>query len=152
MQQSQCLLICFLHFAIFLFQWKDFASTLTKTSAFYNSFHFLVDRFYRSSLEFQHYYVMVMNTSYRYTALVIFWGSYRHFAVLWGYFYILSSNISPWIYIKNAKNNRQVKSLDVSPSCELEGVLHIVLPRKVVTTQKWNSQIFLWAERNELEM
>ena len=62
-------------------------------------------------------------------------GSYRHFTVLWGYFYTLSSNISSSKYIKNAKNSRQVKTLDVSSCCELEGVLHIVLLRKVVTTQ-----------------
>ena len=71
----------------------------------------------------------------QHTALMIFFCSYRHFTVVWSYFYILSSNISSSKYIKNAKNSRQVKTLDVSSCCELEGVLHIVLLRKVVTTQ-----------------
>ena len=45
---------------------------------------------------------------------------------------------------QNEKSSLKVKLLHVLLCCELEGLLHIVLLRKVVTILKWNSQNCFW--------
>ena len=50
----------------------------------------------------------------------------------------------PKIISKNEKSSLKVKLLHVLLCCELEGLLHIVLLRKVVTILKWNSQNCFW--------
>ena len=84
-------------------------------------FRFLVDCFCRRSLEIQHYFVMVINTSLWWLVQVVR-GIICFFGVI--VYPIIKCFLPKWY--QNTKNSLKVKTLDFLSWRKFEGVLHIV--------------------------